>query len=430
MVSPFFRLFITVVISYAVCACPLFPYSSEEIMGMQAGTYEDTGVEKRSRDVLVPGPFDSELSKAGKIWNPPPEIDVTDYEPEKTDQEEPEEEVMEVVAETATGITEVLPPYISAGPDGYGFTGVEVYIGSEKKVPEDILLTWYQTQGPVVSIDNPGVPFTWFVPQSAGVYEFTLDVLLADGSGYSDTVQVLIDEKEGNRVPLAYAGEDFFLEFVPDTGIILEGKGCDADDDPLAFSWMQTGGPSALLFFEETDSLEFIPSAQGIYTFELQVSDGQTGSLPDDISVNCFAPGNNPPVAVLEDIVVPWTGASCRVKLDGSMSYDLDGDSLYFSWSQTDGPPVVLLDSGSDKPEFICTEEGNYWFECRVDDGTAPSIPAEVSVSVSSEFGRDDIPEGGGCMPGQGSDCSMYIVLITCLLLAWKRREWARKYMQ
>jgi hypothetical protein len=67
-------------------------------------------------------------------------------------------------------------------------------------------------------------------------------------------------------------------------------------------------------------------------------------------------PQNNPPIANAgPDREVPELSA---VALDGSGSFDPDGDPLTYSWSQTAGPEVTLSDSTAVSPSFITPSEG------------------------------------------------------------------------
>src|SRR5205814_855204 len=60
--------------------------------------------------------------------------------------------------------------------------------------------------------------------------------------------------------------------------------------------------------------------------------------------------GNHPPTADAgPDVSV---GADAPVSLDGRASHDLDGDPLTFSWTQTAGPTVTLLNSTTVRPSF------------------------------------------------------------------------------
>ena len=42
--------------------------------------------------------------------------------------------------------------------------------------------------------------------------------------------------------------------------------------------------------------------------------------------------------------------------LDGSASFDLDGNPLRYSWLQTGGPPVVLSDRNAAMPTFVAPQ--------------------------------------------------------------------------
>jgi hypothetical protein len=52
-----------------------------------------------------------------------------------------------------------------------------------------------------------------------------------------------------------------------------------------------------------------------------------------------------------------YIGTEGTVRLDGSGSMD-DGEFIFYSWSQMEGPPVVLSDSSSPTPEFISPSVG------------------------------------------------------------------------
>ena len=55
-----------------------------------------------------------------------------------------------------------------------------------------------------------------------------------------------------------------------------------------------------------------------------------------------------------------------EVMLDGSGSYDVDGDTLTFRWRQSNGPPVSLRDSMTARPRFSPSLVGEYTFELAV----------------------------------------------------------------
>jgi len=99
-----------------------------------------------------------------------------------------------------------------------------------------------------------------------------------------------------------------------------------------------------------------------------------------------IAPENQPPVAIVGENREVEEGS--QVTLDGSDSYDPDGDDLLllYSWTQIGDQTVTLDDANKADPTFEAPawSDGNetLTFELVVDDGKADSLPAEVSITV------------------------------------------------
>lgn len=91
---------------------------------------------------------------------------------------------------------------------------------------------------------------------------------------------------------------------------------------------------------------------------------------------------NDPPVAIVgPDQSVP---RNHLVTLDGSASYDVDDDSLTFTWSQLSGSTVVLDTSDPTMPTFTTPNAfGDLVFQLVLNDGTIDSTPATVTVGVA-----------------------------------------------
>ncbi len=95
---------------------------------------------------------------------------------------------------------------------------------------------------------------------------------------------------------------------------------------------------------------------------------------------------NRAPVALAAGPGVVSLTQSRTITLDGSGSYDLDGDALTFAWTQIDGPPVVLQDSGSPMALFEAPMPGvstTLRFQLVVNDGNFDSAAATVSVTLA-----------------------------------------------
>lgn len=70
------------------------------------------------------------------------------------------------------------------------------------------------------------------------------------------------------------------------------------------------------------------------------------------------------------------------VTLDGSASYDFDGDPLSYTWGQVSGPPVFLPDPHSAQPLIRPRKPGTAVFELVVSDGQATSQARRVRVNA------------------------------------------------
>jgi hypothetical protein len=99
---------------------------------------------------------------------------------------------------------------------------------------------------------------------------------------------------------------------------------------------------------------------------------------------------DQPPVADAGNDQTVALGST--VHLNGSGSFDPDGDPLYYQWAQTGGPAVNLNGVTSATPTFVATSAGDLFFDLVVSDGQLSSAPSVVRVTVNSA-GDDDITD-------------------------------------
>lgn len=73
------------------------------------------------------------------------------------------------------------------------------------------------------------------------------------------------------------------------------------------------------------------------------------------------------------------------VQLDGSFSFDPDGQAITYSWQQVSGASVVLNNANTATPTFTAPDvPGNVTFQLTVSDGQAVSAPDAVTVRVTA----------------------------------------------
>ncbi len=92
--------------------------------------------------------------------------------------------------------------------------------------------------------------------------------------------------------------------------------------------------------------------------------------------------GNSPPVANAgpDQIGV----AAGTVTLDGSASYDPDGDALTYQWMQISGTPVTLATPTATKTTFTAVNGQSYVFKLTVTDSFGSSSSATTRVTAGS----------------------------------------------
>jgi hypothetical protein len=187
-----------------------------------------------------------------------------------------------------------------------------------------------------------------------------------------------------NEPPVANAGLDQKVS-VGDT-VTLDGTGStDADGDSLTFSWSLSQVPvdsQAELSDPDAVNPTFEIDEPGTYVAQLTVNDGTLDSNPGSVVISTQ---NSTPNANAGADKTVSTGST--VTLDGSGSFDIDGDSLTFFWSFSelpDGSQATLSDSSAVKPTFDIDLPGEYIAELIVNDGSLDSDPDTVTIGTGN----------------------------------------------
>jgi len=217
-----------------------------------------------------------------------------------------------------------------------------------------------------------------------------------------------------NQTPTANAGPDQTAHI--GTLVSLDGSGSSDPDQnyPLAYSWRiisKPQGSEAELFDSTLVNPSFIADVSGDYTVELIVTDSLgLESMPDLVVISTY---NTAPVAEAgEDQAVIEIGS--LVQLNGSQSYDVDGDDITYFWTisqKPDGSLAELSDPYAIGPSFVVDVHGDYIVTLVVTDILgAASQPDSMTVSFSNvkpvavPGGNQAVVEGDTvCLDGSGS---------------------------
>lgn len=191
-----------------------------------------------------------------------------------------------------------------------------------------------------------------------------------------------------NEAPIADAGPDT-TAFVAEQ-IELDGSASyDPDGDPIEYDWTMLAKPSgsvSSLINDSRPNPSFYADREGVYTMEVAVSDALEVSL-DEVQVLVEAPNEGPVANGGPDQVV---AVGDRVVLNGSASYDPDGDPVDFAWtlfSRPGGSSAVLDAPSSALPGFTADVEGLYVIDVEVTDGVDTSLPDQVRVTATVDGG-------------------------------------------
>ena len=313
-------------------------------------------------------------------------------------------------------------PIANAGPDQGVAVGVNVVLdGRGSSDPDGDTLTYLWSlavpPGSAAALSNNVSPTPSFIPDLEGTY--TATVVVNDGQFNSppDSTVVIATLVVVNTPPVADAGPNQSVT-VNDT-VQLDGSGSsDADGDALGYSWalQRPAGSTAVLSDANAVAPVFVPDVAGNYTATLVVNDGQINSAPASVLVDAAPlPVNTPPVA---DAGLDRTvDVGDLVALDGTGSFDADGDPVTYQWSLSRpiGSTATLSDTTSPTPSFTADVEGVYAATLVVNDGEAPSAPDVVQVVAGlgqvndppvANAGVDQSVETGDLVQLDGSNSS------------------------
>ncbi|HEX2608535.1 MAG TPA: T9SS type A sorting domain-containing protein, partial [Flavisolibacter sp.] len=188
---------------------------------------------------------------------------------------------------------------------------------------------WNQVSGPsTATITTPGASQTSVGDLEQGVYIFELQVTDDDGATGSATVQITVNAPiiVPNQSPIANAGSSQTI-ILPVNKALLQGSGTDPDGIIAGYQWTQISGPSsAKLSAPSAAQTEISALEQGVYTFELKVTDNDGATGKATVKVIVLSAPASTQVDVFDLAVYPNPAKS---KINAQITMSRPGGSYY-----------------------------------------------------------------------------------------------------
>ena len=290
-----------------------------------------------------------------------------------------------------------IPPVANAGSDQTITLPVNSITLSGSGSDADGTVTgyvWSQISGPsgysIVNVNSAIASVTGLVQ---GVYQFQLQVADNSGAIGTDIVQITVNPA-ANIPPTANAGANQTIT-LPVNTITLTGSGSDADGTVASYIWTQISGPSSYNIVNANSSVTNVTGlVQGVYQFQLQVTDNNGAVGTDVMQVTVNAAANIPPVANAgsdQIIILPLN----TVTLSGSGT-DADGTVVSYNWTQILGPSgYSIVNANSPVTDVTGLTQGVYKFQLTVTDNTGATGSDIIVVTVNAATNIPPVANAG-----------------------------------
>lgn len=246
---------------------------------------------------------------------------------------------------------------------------------------------WRKISGPAsVTIINSAASRTIVKDLAAGVYMFELMVKDNGGLSALDSILIIVDDPITNQPPIANAGPDQTIT-LPTNTININGNGSiDPDNNITSYTWVKISGPSSFNIVNANAVQTIVTDlVQGVYQFELKVTDAGSLFSKDTIQILVDDPNiNQPPVANAgADLTITLSTTNTTTSLNGTGSIDPDNNITGYSWTKVSGPSSFnITTANAVQTPVINLVTGVYQFELKVTDAGALFSRDTVQITV------------------------------------------------
>jgi hypothetical protein len=267
-------------------------------------------------------------------------------------------------ASNSLTVTVDAPPVVIAGPRqtvNFGTVVTLAGIATDDQLPYNVLNSgWVQMSGPgTAAFANPTLTNTTVTFDQPGIYDLGLE---ADDGFATNSADVVI---QVHAVPTVFTGTNQVVAV--GTSATLDGSFVDDGLAGVATSeWIQVSGPALAVIADAASTNTTASfSADGLYAFDLTVTDGLTNASAP-VTITAVAP---PGVGLASSaLVINWPN---QVTLNGTVSADglPSGGTLTATWSQASGPAAAVLSNPLESQSL---------------NGTPVSLPSSTVATFST----------------------------------------------
>jgi len=252
------------------------------------------------------------------------------------------------------------PPVANAGGNQFLSESEVIFNGFNSKDNDGEIIRYTWEFGDGLSTDGVHVKHVYTNPGTYNVKLTVQDDSETSSDKMVDNVQIII-----NDFPIADAGPD--INGIIGEELSFDGvHSVDPDGKILEFQWDFGDGLEA-----KGEKVKHAYSHPGVYIVRLQVKDNSNHDQARDFDYVKVVI-NAPPVAIIKE--VKRVSPNEKVVLDGSGSYDTDGNIAAYKWDFDDG----ITGSGA-KPDHLYKEPGIYTVTLTVSDDSG--LPNGQSVT-------------------------------------------------